>query len=144
MKKKILIALAILFVFFVVLVIGSRGDEPLEPAVAKELAFSLPELAPEDNAFIGIYGLDKIQDGDVVTAGLKYLKEDPEAQDGARQEPGFDFSYKNPCLVARQKNCLDQIEADASVIDEAVQKNHDIMERYRIVQKMPFYANTVS
>lgn len=142
MKKKLFIALAILFAFFVVLVIGSRGDKALKPAVAKELSFSLPDLAPEDNAFIGIYGLDRIQGGDVVTAGLKYLKEDPETHDGAKQEPAFDFSYKNPCLVARRINCLDQIEADASVIDEAVQKNHDVMERYRIVQKMPFYANT--
>lgn len=142
MKKKLLIAVAILLVFFVALIIGSRGDEPLDQAAAKELAFSLPELAPEDNAFIGMYGLDRSQDGDVVTAGLKYLQEEPEAQDGAKQEPGFDFSYKNPCLLARQNNCLDQIEADAVLIDEAVQNNHDVMERYRIVQKMPFYANT--
>ena len=119
MKKKLLILTAVLVLLMFVLFVGSSSDEPLSPIAEKNLAFKLPDVAPADNAVIGLSGLGNPQDGDVVTAGKKYLETPPEFQSGSEEAPKFDFSYKNPCLVSDQGNCLDQIMADASTINAA-------------------------
>ena len=142
MKKKLLIIMGALILCLIVLAIGSSGDDPLDPEVQKELSFRFPEVAPEENAYVGVSGLGGIADGDVVAAGQKYLKEGPALQPDPAQDKPFDFSYKNPCLAEGSgRECLDAIVADAAAIDEAVKKNGEIIERYYVVQQMPLYVN---
>ena len=132
----------VLALCFPALTLGLISDEPLNPAVAKELAFRYPEVPPSDNAYIGIFGLSGLQDGDVVTAGKKYYENGcPKDQEPSQN---FDYSYRSPCLGQARGNCLDQLVADAAVIKEAVQKNKEYIDRYHIVQKMPLYVNSSS
>ncbi len=144
MKKKLSIVLLILVLAGVALIIGSLGDDPLDPAVKEALAFQPPETAPEDNAYIGVCGLGAVEDGDVVTAGKKYLSDRSQANSDSVKAGDLDFSYQNPCLEPGREACLDQIAAEAPTINEALQKNHEILNRYRTVRKMPRYVNTSS
>lgn len=141
MKKKALILLAVLVMGLIALFIGSRGDEPLGPAVTEVIAFRLPEVPPEDNAFIGLNGLGGLEDGDVVTAGKKYLEIDSKTSRGPEPAPQLDYSYKNPCLEWGEENCLDQILADEAIITSAFEKNSELIERYQVIQNMPSYIN---
>ena len=143
MKRMLFYALMFLSACLVVLFVGSRGDEPLDPSVEKLLDFKSPEVAPAENAYVGVSGLANVQDGDVVTAGQKYLAGgDRPASDS--EEGRFDSSYKNPCLNFDNDNCLEQIAAEAAAINEAVQNNTEFLERYYVVQKMPLFVNTAS
>ena len=145
-KKLVLVMVALAFCSIVLVVIGSGRDETLDPAVKEVLAMRLPEVAPEDNAYVGLSGLGHIRDGDVVTAGKKFLSADLQVQADSVQEQDFEFSYRNPCLESHDGNegCLDQIAADASTLKADVEKNQKIIERYHIVQKMPFFVCTSS
>lgn len=142
MKKAPLIILAVLILGLAVLAIGTGGDEPLEPAAAKAAAFRPPSVAPIYNAYVGVCGLGRPMDGDVVRAGKKYLAEEAEPPGGPASGPGPHYSYLNPCLNKRLDNCLDQILAEAAVISAAYEKNADFVERYRAVKTMPSYVNT--
>lgn len=145
--KKFLIALGFLVLILAVLIIGSLGDEPLSPAAEKELVFEFPVVAPEDNIYVGIFGLGQPEDGDVVTAGLKLLTGDSDwaaLKDSARQPYEFHFTYTNPCKERKAQNCLDQIAADALTINDALQKNRGLLDRYVTVRKMPTFANVFS
>lgn len=138
MKKKLSIIAMLLALSVIVLIIGSRGDEPLSPDVVKVQAFQIPEVVPEDNIYIGICGLANIDDGDVVKAGQKYLAR------GQSQPPSGwanDFSYKNLCVDTAGENCLNKIAAEASAINEEVQNNKEIMDRYYVIREMPLFVN---
>lgn len=91
--------------------IGVSGDEPLEPAVAEVISLRLPEVAPEDNAYVGISGLGGLEDGDVVTAGKKYFEIEPRSPSDSEPASQLDYSYENPCQERVAVNCLDQILA---------------------------------
>jgi len=142
MKKKILTVLALMALGLVIVSIGISGDDPLDPSVEKTLAYQLPKVPPEENAYIGVSGLSQVEDGDVVAAGLKRLRSGVQYQKKQPQEPLFEFSYRNPCIgLDEHENCLDQIVADAQIVNEEIQKNNEIIKRYHIVQAMPLYVN---
>lgn len=155
MKKKLSIVLAFFLLCFIVLLIGVSGDAPLSPSVEKVLSFQLQAPPPEDNIYVGLAGLARIEDGDVVAAGEKFLKGGYRPDSEPRHK--FDTSYRNPCFAPRASenhsdsartdgpaNCLDQLAAEARAINEAVEKNAAFIERYRAVQKMPLYVNTTT
>jgi|GEM_PF-3425785 len=142
MKKKLLIVLSIIMALLLITLIGTSLDEPLDPAVEQALSFQIPRVAPEDNAYVGLSGLQYVNDGDLVSAGLKFLESDPKKE--RPPAPARDFSYKNPCLKGpgEQPDCLNQIVADAAAINEDLDKNRVIIERYRRVLSMPQFVNT--
>lgn len=141
MKKKTLIFITFVALGLLIVFLGSRSDEPLDPLVAATLTFRLPETAPGDNAYIGVSGLGFLQQGDVVTAGKKYL-DGPQASTDSTPASLLDYSYANPCLRQAEENCLDQILADSATIDAAVEKYKEFLDRYQAVQNMPLYVNT--
>lgn len=138
MKKLFSLFLIFLFGCAAVLFVGLQGDDPLNPA-AKTPPLSFPEVAPEENAYVGLAGLGRPGDGELAEAGLKHLKGGPQKR--RRSDPAIKVSYRNPCLDAEVRNCLDQIEADAAAIDEAVQAHTDFLERYRALRAMPHFVN---
>jgi hypothetical protein len=124
MKKKLLAVSAVFLLGVLVLIMGISGDDPLDPAVDEALTFRFPDVPPEQNAHVDLSGLGDSQYGDVVRAGQKYLKD---GYQDHNDSPDFDFSYPNPCVSSREnEGCLDQIVADGSIIDQAVQKNEKI------------------
>lgn len=142
MKKKTLIFIALVAVGLLIMFLGSTSDERLDPLVAEVLTFPLPEVAMEDNAYIGVSGIGRLQDGDVVTAGKKYLENGSRTSSDSASVSLLDYSYANPCLGQIVDNCLDQILADAPTITAAFEKYKEYLDRYQTVQNMPLYINT--
>lgn len=144
MKKKLLIAMAVLGLGLVILIAGGSGDEPLDPSVVRDLVFTVPDVAPADNIYIGVFGIGGLRYGDVVIAGEKYSKHGYPHAEGLPEDELFDRSYVNPCLSPDADNCLDQIVSESADIEAAVAKNRQLIDRYRIVQKMPLFVDTAS
>lgn len=138
---RIMAILTVLMLGLTVLLMSSSWDVPLDQAVGEQLVYSLPEPAPEDNIYIGVCGLGLIQDGDVVTAGQKYVQGGAQYQADPKRNKFLIMYYQNPCHNMSEKNCLAQIVAGASAMNEEIEKNKDILERYQTVQNMTRFVN---
>ncbi|MDR3323286.1 MAG: hypothetical protein LBS89_03685, partial [Zoogloeaceae bacterium] len=74
--KKVfaLTSLGVLLVLGVLVVIFLR-DEPLSPETERALHYQVPPVAPEENAFIALAGLDAPAGSDFIRAGEEKVRQ---------------------------------------------------------------------
>jgi hypothetical protein len=160
MKKKIVWVSSFLALFLAalaVLAVYILQDEPLDAAAEKALRYQPSPVPPAENAFVGIAGLEVPAERDFLQAGEENIRRANQnfqrfgmnvpTEELVRETQPLKFSgarYAHSCEREISENCLEDIRADAANIQGLLEANATLIARYRHIQSMPEFSNTVA
>ncbi|MDR3054581.1 MAG: hypothetical protein LBU53_04170 [Zoogloeaceae bacterium] len=145
MKKFAWVVLALLVALVAVSVYFLR-DEPLTSLAEQALNYQPVPVPVEQNAFVGVAGLNALAGRDFIQMGEAYIRNANLGQAVEQDEQNFDYGkkeYPYSCAKEITANCLDEIRADAKNIQKLQEEERELIQRYLRIQEMPDYSNQV-
>ncbi len=160
-KSTVFALVALLLLFWATVLWQSLRDEPLAASVREQLAYRPPQGDPRQNAYVALVGFNAPADSDILTVGQAAIEQanakaakDPDISQAPEQELFIPLnapralifsppSFKNPCGdLARTSDCLPAIAEQSDVIAQNLQQNAVLLERYRLMQRLPVFTHT--
>jgi hypothetical protein len=144
MKKRNLLTLATLILALVVPCALWLQDEPLSSEAKKMLHYRPPAVPPESNAFVALLGLNAPAGSAVLQAGEARIRQATESKSPPASAGNITLRYTYSCIKKANDHCLDEILSDAPNICRLLAENRELLERYRYIQTLPVFSNSLT
>ncbi|MDR1887905.1 MAG: hypothetical protein LBQ81_00710 [Zoogloeaceae bacterium] len=141
--KKIVLLIILALLLLGALIVYFLLDEPLTPLAEQALNYQPAPVPAEQNAFVGVAGLNALSRRDFLKMGEAYIQQ---VNLGQIEQDEQNFSYDTKdytysCEREITRNCLGEIQADAEKVQKLLEDEHELIQRYLKIQEMPIYSN---